>query len=56
MQFFIAEAPSVRPGFNAFSYIERHPSNILNSANFTPPPKKSWLDKLVDFLRQEGQP
>ncbi|HEY3982917.1 hypothetical protein [Cedecea sp.] len=35
---------------------QHHPSNILNSASFTPPPKKSWLDKLVDFLRQEGQP
>ncbi|EPF16396.1 Uncharacterised protein [Cedecea davisae] len=41
MQFSIAGAASVCPGFNAFSYIERHPSNILNSANFTPPPKKS---------------
>lgn len=56
MQFAIAGAASVRPEFNAFSYIERHPSNILTSASFTPPPKKSWLDKLVDFLRQEGQP
>lgn len=42
--------------FNAFGYIERHPSNILTSASFTPPPRKSWLDKLVEFLRSEGKP
>lgn len=45
-----------RPGFNAFGYIERQHSNILTSASFTPPPRKSWLDKLVEFLRSEGKP
>lgn len=42
--------------FNAFGYIERHPSNIVTSASFTPPPRKSWLDKLVEFLKAEGRP
>ncbi|MCE9882437.1 MULTISPECIES: hypothetical protein [Hafniaceae] len=36
--------------------IQHHPSNRLTSASFTPPPRKSWLDKLVDMLRQEGRP
>lgn len=36
--------------------MQYHPSNRLTSASFTPPPKKSWLDKLVDILRQEARP
>nr|WP_195761689.1 hypothetical protein [Pantoea sp. 201603H] len=56
MQLSIAGAACGRPNFNAFGYIERHPSNILTSASFTPPPRKSLLDKIVDFLRAEGRP
>lgn len=36
--------------------MQHHKENILTSASFTPPPRKSWLDKLVDMLRQEGRP
>lgn len=36
--------------------MQHHVSNRLTSASFTPPPKKSWLDKLVDILRQEARP
>lgn len=36
--------------------MQHHASNRLTSASFTPPPKKSWLDKLVDILRQEARP
>ncbi|OAT32033.1 hypothetical protein M975_1925 [Buttiauxella brennerae ATCC 51605] len=54
-QFAIAGAASVRP-FDAFKSIQHHPSHRLTSASFTPPPKKSWLDKLVDILRQEARP
>jgi len=49
-------AACVRPSFNAFGYIERHPSNIVTSASFTPPPRKSLLEKLVEFLKSEGRP
>lgn len=55
----ISYAGAARVGgssFNAFGYIERHPSNIITSASFTPPPRKSWLDKLVEFLKAEGRP
>lgn len=45
-----------RPSFNAFGYIERHPSNIVTSASFTPPPRKSLLERLVEFLKSEGRP
>lgn len=45
-----------RPNFNAFGYIERQPSNILTSSSFTPPPRKSWLQKLWEMLCSEGRP
>lgn len=44
------------PEFNAFGYIEHHPSNILTSASFNPPPEKSFLEKLVEFLNRSIQP
>lgn len=55
----ISYAGAARVGgssFNAFGYIERHPSNIVTSASFTPPPRKSLLERLVEFLRSEGRP
>jgi len=55
----ISYAGAARVGgssFNAFGYIERHPSNIVNSASFTPPPHKSLLERLVEFLKSEGRP
>lgn len=42
--------------FNAFGYIERHPSHILTSSSFTPPPRKSWLQRLWEILSIEGRP
>lgn len=44
------------PSFDAFKSIQFHPANILTSASFTPPPRKSWLDKLIEFLRSEVKP
>ncbi len=51
----MAGAACGRP-FHAINSIQFHRSNILTSASFTPPPRKSWLDKLVEFLRSEGRP
>lgn len=42
--------------FHAINSIQFHPANILTSASFTPPPRKSWLDKLIEFLRSEVKP
>lgn len=50
------DAVVASPYFDAFKSIQFHPKNILTSASFTPPPRKSWLDKLVEFLRSEGKP
>lgn len=44
------------PSFDAFKSIQFHPANILTSASFTPPPRKSWLDKLIELLRSEVKP
>ena len=55
----LAFAGAARVGgssFHAINSIQFHQSNILTSASFTPPPRKSWLDKLVEFLKSEAKP
>ena len=52
----MAGAACGRPNFNAFGYIEHHRSNILTSASFTPPPRKSLWQILVEFLCKKVQP
>lgn len=42
--------------FDAFKSIQFHPSNILTSASFTPPPRKSLWQMLVEFLCRRLQP
>jgi hypothetical protein len=44
------------PTFDAFKSIQFHRSNILTSASFTPPPRKSWLQRLWEILKAEGRP
>ncbi len=56
MNLAIAGGSVVARPFDAINSIQFHPSNILTSASFTLPPRKSWLDKLVEFLRSEGRP
>lgn len=56
MQLAATGAACGRPSFNAFGYIERHPSHILTSASFTPPPRKSLWQMLVEFLCRSLQP
>lgn len=56
MQYSIAGASCMGRPFDAFKSIQHHPSNCLTSASFTPQPRKSWLDRLVDFLRTQGNP
>lgn len=56
MQSLVAGAALGCPVFDAIKSIEFHKSNILTGADFAPPPHKSWLDRLVDFLRSEGRP
>lgn len=52
----MAGAASGCPAFDAFKSVEFSRRNILTGADFSPPPHKSWLDRLVDFLRTKGQP
>lgn len=54
--FAMAGAASGCPAFDAIKSVEFSRRNILTGADFAPPPHKSWLDRLVDFLRQEGKP
>lgn len=55
----LATAGATRVGgsdFDAFKSIQFQRSNILTSASFTPPPRKSWLQKLWEMLCSEGRP
>lgn len=56
MNYAIAGCPTVGNSNNFLLRMQHHKSNILTSASFTPPPRKSLLDKLVEFLRTEGRP
>lgn len=42
--------------FHPINSIQFHPSNILTSASFTPPPRKSFLQRLVELLNRSIQP
>lgn len=57
---YVGAARAGGSSFNEIKRIEHHKSNILTSASFTPPPHKSWLeklfDKLIETLKQDGQP
>jgi len=55
MQIAIAGAACGRP-FHAINSIQFHPANILTSASFTPPPRKSLLQRLVEFLNRSVNP
>lgn len=55
MQIAIAGAACGRP-FHAINSIQFHRANILTSASFTPPPRKSWLQRLWEILKAEGRP
>jgi len=54
MQIIVAGAAYDRP-FHPINTIQYHRSNILTSASFTPPPRKSWLQRLWESLRLEGR-
>ncbi|CNL34352.1 hypothetical protein [Yersinia vastinensis] len=41
---------------NYLTKIQHSPAYRLTSASFTPPPRKSLLDKIVEFLRAKGNP
>lgn len=41
---------------NYLTKIQHLPAYRLTSASFTPPPHKSLLDKIVEFLRSKGNP
>ncbi len=42
--------------FHAINSIQFHPANILTSASFTPPPRKSLLQRLVELLNRSVNP
>lgn len=56
MTYAIAGGAFVARPFHAINSIQFHRSNILTSASFTPPPRKSWLQRLWEILRAEGRP
>lgn len=60
MNYAIAGCPTVGNSKNFLLRMQHHKSNILTSASFAPPPKKSWLqkqfEKLVEIVTQEGRP
>ncbi|WP_167519954.1 MULTISPECIES: hypothetical protein [Serratia] len=56
MMYAIAGQSGMGCSTNFLLKMQHHKSNILTSASFTPPPRKSLLDKLVEFLRSEGNP
>ncbi|EPB8107321.1 hypothetical protein ACRSR6_003758 [Yersinia enterocolitica] len=41
---------------NYLTKIQHAPAYRLTSDSFTPPPRKSLLDKIVEFLRSKGNP
>ena len=49
------DAVMARP-FHPINSIEFHQSNILTSASFTPPPRKSLLQRLIEYLNRSIQP
>jgi len=42
--------------FDAFKSIQFHPSNILTSASFNPPPHKTLWQRFVEFICRSVQP
>ncbi|MFT2798810.1 hypothetical protein [Serratia sp. N21D137] len=60
MMYAIAGQSGMGCSINYLLKLQHHRSNILTSASFTPPPKKSWLqkqfEKLIEMLTQEGRP
>jgi hypothetical protein len=56
MQLAIAGQSASGCSTNYLLKMQHHPAHRLTSASFTPPPKKSWLDKLIDILRQDARP
>ncbi|CAM3674827.1 MULTISPECIES: hypothetical protein [Yersinia] len=36
--------------------IQHHPSNRLTSASFTPPPKKGFLERLIEAINRRLEP
>ncbi|NUU68166.1 hypothetical protein HQN64_18950 [Enterobacteriaceae bacterium BIT-l23] len=56
MQFVNAGATVPGGSVNYIKFMQHHPSFRVSSASFVPPPRwKSLLQKLVEFLTQEGQ-
>lgn len=42
--------------FHPINSIQFHPANIITSASFTPPPRKSLLQRLIEYLNRSIQP
>ncbi|MFP1868641.1 hypothetical protein [Lonsdalea quercina] len=53
---FVGAAHMGSSSFDARKYIQFHHSNVLSSASFTPPPRKSLLQIIIEFLSQKGEP
>lgn len=49
------DAVVARP-FHPINSIQFHPANVVTSASFTPPPRKSLLQRLVEFINRNIQP
>ncbi len=56
MRLAYAGAASGCPTFDGIKSVMHARKNILTGADFAPPPKKSWLQKLFEILSAEGNP
>jgi len=56
MQLITAGATQGMGSFNPITSIQHSRKNILTGADFKQPRVKSWLERLWDILKQEGQP
>ena len=56
MSYAIAGDAVVCRPFHPINSIQFHPANILTSASFTPPPRKSLWQRLVEFLNRSVNP
>lgn len=56
MSYAIAGDAVVARPFHPINSIQFHHSNNLSGASFTPPPRKSWLQRLWEILSIEGRP
>lgn len=56
MTFAISGGVVVRRPFDPILSVQHSRNNVITGADFKQPRVKSWLERLWDILKQEGQP